>query len=503
MYDFVRVPDRPADSFLPDADRYFKSELRWVDGAIDTVLAAPDQPEQAETANAILPLFLRVCRNGADASVRAFYAKILDQRTLGYIDEFLPLVVSAARADRRLLPHLEEVGLWLATRSPDREPVKLGIALLGLLSGDRHASLFETFAVHDEFTLFAMVAIRRSNIEPEPVLWNLAKKVHGYGRIWLVRALSETERRSIKAWMLREGYRNTIMDQYLAFTCAVTGNLHLALKESVADDELIAAAGDILEALIEGGPAEDIRDYDAGVTAVQQYLRLVRDLKSRALRQFFVLNAIAEFVKADREDWEDLEAIGWTIPVREQIRVQAEALIQPSPWLAQINEGLQSPDSTIFQPAARAADILGIDTWPARFARQRSGADDQWYNLMQTDDPARIDRTIELAERILPLSTIATGPDTQLLPHENQAAHSALDFLLQDVVRFPGRGWPLIRVGLQSPVVRNRNMALRALGAWDRQTWPDDATPLLQAAIRAEPVDETRTDMNELLEGTK
>jgi hypothetical protein len=47
-------------------------------------------------------------------------------------------------------------------------------------------------------------------------------------------------------------------------------------------------------------------------------------------------------------------------------------------------------------------------------------------------------------------------------------AAGALDFILQDLRRFPGKGRPLIRAGLQSPVVRNRNMTVRALAAWGR-----------------------------------
>ena len=79
--------------------------------------------------------------------------------------------------------------------------------------------------------------------------------------------------------------------------------------------------------------------------------------------------------------------------------------------------------------------------------------------------------------------------------------HGALDFVLQDLRRFPGRGWRLIRAGLQSPVTRNRNMAVRALAAWDRQAWPSDSELLLRQAVKAEPNDDTRRDMQKILAG--
>jgi hypothetical protein len=73
--------------------------------------------------------------------------------------------------------------------------------------------------------------------------------------------------------------------------------------------------------------------------------------------------------------------------------------------------------------------------------------------------------------------------------------------VLQDLRRFPGRGWRLIRAGLQSPVTRNRNMAVRALAAWDRQAWPPETELLLRQAVKAEPSEDIRRDMEKILAG--
>ena len=79
--------------------------------------------------------------------------------------------------------------------------------------------------------------------------------------------------------------------------------------------------------------------------------------------------------------------------------------------------------------------------------------------------------------------------------------HRALDWVLQDLRRFPGTGWPLIRAGLRSPVTRNRNMAVQALASWGRGAWPQDAELLVRQAARAEPREDTRAAMHALLEG--
>ena len=119
---------------------------------------------------------------------------------------------------------------------------------------------------------------------------------------------------------------------------------------------------------------------------------------------------------------------------------------------------------------------------------------------MQTDDAERIGQVVDLAEATLPLDEIASGPAEESGMGPEWEAHSALDFLLQDLGRFPGLGWKLIRSGLQSPVIRNRWMAIRALASWDRQDWPDETEQLLAAAVAAEPDAEVREAMTSVRE---
>jgi hypothetical protein len=98
--------------------------------------------------------------------------------------------------------------------------------------------------------------------------------------------------------------------------------------------------------------------------------------------------------------------------------------------------------------------------------------------------------TLEVAR---PSDSPGLGPEFQHL--------SALDFVLQELRRFPGKGWRLIQAGLQSPTVRNRNVAVQALATWDRALWAAEAQALLRRAIAAEPMDRTRAIMEKVLAG--
>jgi hypothetical protein len=118
---------------------------------------------------------------------------------------------------------------------------------------------------------------------------------------------------------------------------------------------------------------------------------------------------------------------------------------------------------------------------------------------MRTDDPARVDRVVARAEKKIDLAAIATGPADELGLGPEWHEHSELSFVLQGLVAFPGKGWPLIRAGLQSPVVNNRFKAMRVLAAWGRARWPDDAEMVVRRALKNEPDDELRGDMKSLL----
>lgn len=62
-------------------------------------------------------------------------------------------------------------------------------------------------------------------------LWELAKRVQGWGKIQIVDRLSEMELNDeIKDWLVLEGYKNNIMYEYLALTCAKNGMLNEKLS---------------------------------------------------------------------------------------------------------------------------------------------------------------------------------------------------------------------------------------------------------------------------------
>ncbi|MEZ0580087.1 hypothetical protein [Nocardioides sp. MH1] len=480
---------------LPDERAATDDEVRWAPGAMDGVLGhhagAGDGDQQAQV---VVTALLKACRRPTRSRLRAVHAAVTADNALSYLDAAIERLADA-RPDPAAL---HEVGRWLATTAADRSAVKVGIALLGITGLGQDVDVVRVLGAHDEFTLYAAVAMTNGLEHPDSELWALAAAVDGWGRIHCVERLRGTTDPAIRSWVLRTGFRNSVMYEYLAYIAATTGGLLEALSVPEPDRDLLTAAGEIMEALVMGGPAEDMHDYADGADAVAAYLgHLSR--RAETLVDFHAVVAIRDFLASDA-DWDDLGARGWTASRREAFEQRCAEILGRQHWRERVILALASDRPGEFWRADQAARALGIDTYRTHLERVRAdplGSD--WFAAWQQADPTRAVELAALARDLLPLGEIATGPGTALGLGPEWRAHSALDWSLQALGDHPGVGAELITTGLRSPVVRNRNMALTALGKWPRDTWPEDARRLVADLARTDPQPRTRELAAELV----
>ncbi|MDP4164923.1 MAG: limonene hydroxylase, partial [Bacillota bacterium] len=261
---------------LPDSKEYFRErKIRWVGGALDSLMggASKDANQQAR----MLYLLLRKeVSNPSDKNRRATYLFAMHHEVIGCVDSLLEMIRKGFAFNSNIL---KQEAIWLAAKSAHRGPTKLGIALMGLFQCEEHLELLSTLGKHDEFTLYSVVAMENGMENANLHLFELAKHIDGWGKINLLQRL-EADSKDVKAWMLRKGCRNNIMNEYLAYTCAVKGDLYKALSQADIDMDLYKGAGEIVDALINGGPAEDIDDYKQSMPVIVNYLRHSKRLAS-------------------------------------------------------------------------------------------------------------------------------------------------------------------------------------------------------------------------------
>lgn len=489
----------PGGEDLPDRELVEAGQpIRWAPGALDGVFGHHTEGVEPEvTAHEILEALRGFTRKASAGRAAVLYDLLSDSTAIEYVDYLL----SAVLGDERLpQDRLRETARWIATGAPDREAVKIAVALLGLFRDTDDHGLLLALGRHEELTLYAAVALGNSVERPERTLWQLARHVNGWGRIQVVERMMGATDPEIAAWLLREGYRNSVLYEYTALTCAVAGDLAGALGCPDPDDELLTGAGEILAALLRGrkGPAEGIGEYTGGAEAAELYLVHLRRRPRLGLEHLLAAHTIWQFMDDEDREAQDLD-FGWP-QRREAIVEHAEAVLAWPEWPEIVRSGLLSSDPSSFRQAAAATQTLEMDAWNFFFERLQHG-EDVWSYALQTDDRERIDRVVKLAEERLPLDEIASGPAEELGFGPSFRGHRELDVVLQELRRFPGHGWPLVRAALQSPVVSNRDLAASALAAWGRAAWPSEAEFLLRSTLAREPNAETREILSLVIAG--
>ncbi len=483
---------------LPDSTEFYEGKpIRWVSGAMDGVMGHhAGSGEEKDKIIGISKLLRQQVAKPSNATRRETYIAFMDDGILGYIDPLLELL--SKQSDLNLQVLYDEAK-WFAKEGAHRGVVKMGIAILGLFNCEKEEELLMTLGKHEEFTLFVSVAIKNGSTDSNQKLFKLAKCVHGWGKIHLVERL-EANTEEIKDWLRKHGCYNSIMSEYLAYTCAVKGNLKDALESQCIDYELYKGAGTIIAALIAGGPAEDIDDYDESMPVIKNYLRHSL-IHCNTLSDFLVVSDIKDFLKQEDEIWEKRLESGWNKETRDSCLEECKKIISQNHWEDAIWNELGSEDNYKKYCATRAARVLGVDTWQQLFAELHAKPLDSglYYELMRTDNKERVKKLVAFAEENLPLKDIATGPGTESGFGPDFMAHGCLDFLLQDLDKYEGVGKKLILTGLKSTVIRNRNMALKALEAWNKNNWPEGTLEALEELLKIEPDAGVRNRVGDIL----
>lgn len=498
----------PATYTLPDDDAVHpEGGIRWAAGALDGVMghhgggADEAQLRVRQLCKAIEDLL----QTSSDENLRRLYDLTISAGVLGIVDDMVQTLV--AQRDRLDAERFHALASYLARRGGHREAVKLGIALLGMLTtADDHATL-TTLGTCDEFTLFVAVALNNQAPNQDAghrQLFDLAQRVHGWGRVQLVERLVETKDPEIRAWLLRDGFRNGVMYEYLACICARAGELAKALANPELDDALLLSAAELLSALVsgQGGPAEGLDDYEDASRAVGSYLGQLIARRPENVQHLLTTASLRDYLQ-QADGWEARAAHAWTEPHRQRCLAIAEEVLAWPEWRDLTLKAQASDDKVVAWAGDAGAKILGIDSWEHHLRNvERDGAGStSWFRLFEETNASRIDAVLSMAERVLPLAAIGVGAADQMGMGKEFVAHGGLEAVVQGLANYPGKGVRFIETALRSPVTRNRFGALRTLSAWGAERWPAGVVSMLEAAEGVEPVERVREAIGRVLRG--
>ncbi|QQS09296.1 MAG: hypothetical protein IPK69_01330 [Phycisphaerales bacterium] len=459
---------------LPDEPSIADNELRFSGGALDGISRhGLGNTSAQDAARVVYTQLLRTVERRDQRTFNVLHSYVLEHSALSYVDELNPLLAGSVE---ELGGDLAALGRHLLKYAADREVVKFAINLVGVCGGVEDHSVLLTIGAHDEFTLFAVVALGHTGGGQRSV-WEMAKRVDGWGRIQCVERLDkETVDFDVRTWLLTEGYKNSVMTSYTAAICARRGCLKEALDSGVLDRTLIDGAAEILAALARGNPGEGMEGYTESALATERFLAIVEQDESPSAHWLLAARDIERYVQGASGK----EVSGqWTQEALERCARGIDRIRARSVWRQVVAEWLESNDDFRFNVAAEAAQYIGIDTWEHRFSRLVAGKE-QWYWLLETTDSRRLDRVLEFASTAIDLKAVTTGYGDALGFGPSFVEHRKLDWILQALQRWPGRGREFISAGFRSPVVRNRWGAVRAALRWA----PEHRQPFLEVVRR-------------------
>lgn len=388
----------------------------------------------------------------------------------------------------------------LAFKSPDRGAVKIGIALLGAAGVKNVLSNLISLGKHEEFTLYVCVAIIRLSDNAEHDLWSLAKSVNGWGRIHLVERLADTNDADIKSWIFLEGYRNSVMNEYLALIAAETGEMSRVLGEDKVTDDQLKASSNIITALISEGPVAGVSAYKDAAIAFDAFMKHVL-LHEKSIDYLVATLDIYDYLSDEERDWSELTSCGWDNENVKTIRERAKFIVENESWRVYIKENEATNDNSEFWKLKHAAKRLNVDYRDIHWKRLMNKSNDSgcWFNVMESADDSTIDTIIDFALKTIPFKEKCTGPDIVSGLGDDYQIYSIIDFVLQVLRRFPGKGEAIILYAMDSPVIRNRNGFLNVLNEWGYERLSKNILNKLSKLARIEPDEEIKERVNDIL----
>ncbi len=217
----------------------------------------------------------------------------------------------------RLYPELREIFLT----SGHRDEVKYAMALMSGFGRREDADLFRVIGRHEEFTLYAAVALATVADDPVGEWLALLEHVSGWGRTELAELiLRDPQPEDVRERLLRHG-----LGHGNALALARGCRLDQLLTRDEVDDELLARAREVVDELVrDSGRPYSLADYHDAGPAVEALLgHLTR--RPRGSAEVMAVRVLSDWLEAAGD--ESREACGFADERLARVRAQCSAYL--------------------------------------------------------------------------------------------------------------------------------------------------------------------------------
>ncbi|MBQ7174117.1 MAG: hypothetical protein IJR62_01460 [Lachnospiraceae bacterium] len=479
----------PASFSLPQEEGT-AGQLKWSDGAMDGMYiyhtAHGELPKEAldSVSRAVQDAssgdMERADRSFADL-IRRFQAIAVTDTLLDYITEHEESLNAG---------NIYRFAIHLMIESPEREEVKLGLALMQLFDSSEEIlrDIIRSLGLSDEFTLYSLLNMLRWENADEEV-FELARHVHGWGRIHAVERMDPATPQ-IRDWLLTDGIRNEVMPEYSALTVFYKAEVDERLREDPLDPAHFRAAGDVLSALLSEGPVAGISAVEGAAGVLLHYLDQA-DRQKLMIRDYELISQIYYYTAAK----------GGKDRIMASLSERSSAMLHTPAAEECVRAALKKGEGI------ELAVALGIPYQKEVFLLMQKDFEHNYRccgYLM--DDPVWSEAVLDLYRKRIRLEDLEDDPRDEMGLGDGWADYVRLDVLLEAMKGECRTAGDILMKTLGAPTVRTRYLTLQCLKDWTEKAGQPLSTLSLRIYDRLsevyerEPREDLRVQMKALLE---
>ena len=468
----------PEDFKLPQKD---PNGVPWADGAIDGVFIYHTVRNE-ENIDALKNIVFQISeRKFEDAQTN------LDKLDFSMISRRYSLLNWIIQEEEKInLNNLYEFATFQLTTSKNIELIKFCLSVLTLMNIETDKDIIEKvkiLALSDEFTLYCLdilvycldilVQLEDSNDE----IFEIAKKVKGWGRIYTIEYLQATNN-EIKEWILEEGCHNNVLPAYTAYTCAKKINLVEILNEDKISNKKFNDISYLMNALLDEEAITGISQLENRELLIERYLEKAKYLSSTE-DDYSAVMTLKEYIKNNKEINNDLIKICDKILNSEKTRNNVKELLK---------EGY----------GYNIAKYLGIDTDKYILEYLQNNPLKNPYIIFNISERENMEKLVSFIEKNLTLEKLKGAPTNKFYPkNKENKEYIFLDTIIRKLGNFGrternfvvslypveptasmdepenfiGIGENLIICALNSPYVDIRYDAVNTLESWKEKEY--------------------------------
>ena len=283
----------PEDFKLPPKD---PNGVPWADGALDGVYIY-HLVENEEDIEPLKNIVFQISEGKFEEA----------QNNLENLDFFMisrrdPLLNWIIQEQKQInIDNLCEFTISQLSTSKNIEVIKFCLCVLEIIKLETEKDTIEKvkiLALSDEFTLYCLNILKNLKNSNEEI-FEIAKKVKGWGRIYSVKYLKVTND-EIKEWILEEGCHNYIILAYTAYTCAKKINLVEILNEDKISNKKFNDISYLMNALLDEEAITGISNLEDRELLIERYLEKAKTLASTE-EDYYAVITLKEYIKNNKE----------------------------------------------------------------------------------------------------------------------------------------------------------------------------------------------------------